>query len=131
MYTYRTKGVCSREIHVDLDGDTIKHVDFVGGCDGNLKGIANLLPGMKCSRATPAVAVPLAVPTNLSAHCARPVKRNKRRQVICAQAVQVGPLHLRASGRSSYCRQVAIPAATFSLVPIQHGSQRKASRAQR
>ena len=36
MYTYRTKGVCSREIHVDLDGDTIKHVDFVGGCDGNL-----------------------------------------------------------------------------------------------
>lgn len=39
MYTYRTKGVCSREIHVDLDGDTIKHVDFVGGCDGNLKAI--------------------------------------------------------------------------------------------
>lgn len=45
MYTYRTKGVCSREIHVDLDGDTIKHVDFVGGCDGNLKAIGKLVNG--------------------------------------------------------------------------------------
>ena len=45
MYTYRTKGVCSREIHVDLDGDTIKHVDFVGGCDGNLKAISKLIEG--------------------------------------------------------------------------------------
>ena len=47
MYTYRTKGVCSREIHVDLDGDTIKHLDFVGGCDGNTKGICALVKGMK------------------------------------------------------------------------------------
>ena len=46
MYTYRTKGVCSREIHVDLDGDTIKHVDFVGGCDGNLKAVSKLIEGM-------------------------------------------------------------------------------------
>ena len=54
MYTYRTKGVCSREIHVDLDGDTIKHVDFVGGCDGNLKAIGKLvaavLEGNTCGR---------------------------------------------------------------------------------
>ena len=57
MYTYRTKGVCSREIHVDLDGDTIKHVDFVGGCDGNLKAIgkhiddvAAVLEGNTCGR---------------------------------------------------------------------------------
>ena len=47
MYTYRTKGVCSREIHVDLDGDTIKEVSFVGGCDGNLKAIAKLVRGQK------------------------------------------------------------------------------------
>ena len=51
MYTYQPRGVCSREIHIDLDGDTIKHVDFVGGCDGNLKGIAKLLPGMKAEDA--------------------------------------------------------------------------------
>ena len=51
MYTYRTKGVCSREIHVDLDGDTIKHVDFVGGCaPGNLKAIGKLVNGKEHQR---------------------------------------------------------------------------------
>ena len=45
MYTYQPRVVCSREIHIDLDGDTIKHVDFVGGCDGNLKAISKLIEG--------------------------------------------------------------------------------------
>ena len=45
MYTYQPRGVCSREIHIDLDGDTIKHVDFVGGCNGNLKAISKLIEG--------------------------------------------------------------------------------------
>ena len=45
MYTYQPRGVCSREIHIDLDGDTIKHVDFVGCCDGNLKAISKLIEG--------------------------------------------------------------------------------------
>ena len=47
MYTYRTNGVCSREIHVELDGDTVTHVDFTGGCNGNLKAISKLVCGMK------------------------------------------------------------------------------------
>ena len=51
MHTYTPHGVCSRAIHVELDGDTVSHVDFVGGCDGNLKGIAKLLPGMKAEDA--------------------------------------------------------------------------------
>lgn len=45
MYTFKTRGVCSREIHIDLDGNTITHVDFVGGCDGNLKAICKLIEG--------------------------------------------------------------------------------------
>ena len=45
--TYKTKGVCSREIHFELDGDTVKSVEFVGGCAGNTAGIANLVCGMK------------------------------------------------------------------------------------
>ncbi|MEZ3433521.1 MAG: TIGR03905 family TSCPD domain-containing protein [Lachnospiraceae bacterium] len=40
-------GVCSRAIHVELDGDTIKNVEFVGGCNGNTQGIASLVRGMK------------------------------------------------------------------------------------
>ena len=38
-HIYRTKGTCSREISFELDGDKVRNVHFVGGCDGNLKGI--------------------------------------------------------------------------------------------
>ena len=44
---YKTKGTCSREIHFELEGDTLKSVQFIGGCDGNLKGITSLVTGMK------------------------------------------------------------------------------------
>ena len=43
---YKTHGVCSSMIHVELDGDKIKDVDFVGGCNGNLQGICALVKGM-------------------------------------------------------------------------------------
>lgn len=45
MYTYKTNGVCSKAIHVDLNGNRIDHVDFIGGCDGNLKAISKLVEG--------------------------------------------------------------------------------------
>lgn len=44
-YTYTPRGVCSRQINVELDGDTIEHVDFAGGCNGNLKAIGKLVKG--------------------------------------------------------------------------------------
>lgn len=44
---YKTSGTCSREIHFELDGDTVKSVEFVGGCDGNTTGIGLLVAGMK------------------------------------------------------------------------------------
>ena len=50
MYTYRTKGVCSRAINVEVEGDTIKHVDFVGGCNGNLKAISKLVEGKNIAK---------------------------------------------------------------------------------
>ena len=42
---YKTKGTCSREIHVTIDGDIIESVEFIGGCNGNTKGIAALVKG--------------------------------------------------------------------------------------
>lgn len=45
--TYKTKGVCSKEIHFELEGDTIKSLEFIGGCAGNTAGIAKLVCGMK------------------------------------------------------------------------------------
>lgn len=44
---YKTHGVCSSMIHVELDGNKIKDVYFVGGCNGNLQGISSLVKGMK------------------------------------------------------------------------------------
>lgn len=45
---YKTKGVCSREIHIETNDDnTIKDVEFVGGCAGNTVGISRLVQGMK------------------------------------------------------------------------------------
>ena len=46
-YVYQTKGTCSRQIIVDLEGDVVKSVKFVGGCNGNTKGISSLVSGMK------------------------------------------------------------------------------------
>ena len=45
-YEYQTKGTCSKKITVELDGKTGRHVAFEGGCNGNLKGIAQLVEGM-------------------------------------------------------------------------------------
>ena len=48
---YKTKGTCSQAINVELDGDVIKHVEFVGGCSGNTQGVAKLVEGMKAEEA--------------------------------------------------------------------------------
>lgn len=44
---YQPKGVCSSSIDIEVEDDTIKFVQFFGGCNGNLQGIASLVTGMK------------------------------------------------------------------------------------
>ena len=44
---FRTSGVCSQQINFEIDGDTIKSVEFIGGCSGNTQGVARLVAGMK------------------------------------------------------------------------------------
>ena len=46
-YTYKTKGTCSQRVEVILDGTVIKEAKIIGGCYGNLQGIANLVQGME------------------------------------------------------------------------------------
>lgn len=49
-YEYKTKGVCSSHIYFEVeDDDIVREVQFVGGCHGNLQGIAKLVEGMKIS----------------------------------------------------------------------------------
>lgn len=46
MITYSTKGTCSKQILFDIDADKkIRRVKFIGGCSGNLQGIARLVEG--------------------------------------------------------------------------------------
>ena len=45
-YKYKTKGVCSSEIILNVEHNIIKSVKVIGGCDVNLKGISQLLIGM-------------------------------------------------------------------------------------
>ena len=44
-YSYRTRGVCSMQINFRLDGDVVRDVVFIGGCNGNLKAISKLVDG--------------------------------------------------------------------------------------
>ena len=45
-FTYRTKGVCSRQISFDIQDGRIVNIRFDGGCNGNTQGIASLAEGM-------------------------------------------------------------------------------------
>lgn len=45
-YRYKTSGVCSREMIIELDENIVKNVTIVGGCDGNTKGVSKLVQGM-------------------------------------------------------------------------------------
>lgn len=44
-FVYKTRGTCSREITITLDGDRVESVSFLGGCHGNLQGVAALVKG--------------------------------------------------------------------------------------
>lgn len=47
-YTYKTQGTCSQAIEITVeDNNRIESVQFIGGCDGNTKGISSLVRGMK------------------------------------------------------------------------------------
>ena len=46
IYTYKTTGTCSSHIQLELEGNIVKKVNIVDGCDGNSQGISRLTEGM-------------------------------------------------------------------------------------
>ena len=44
---FKPSGVCSRQINIEIEDGIVKDVKFIGGCDGNTKGISSLVKGMK------------------------------------------------------------------------------------
>ena len=46
QFEYKTKGTCSQKIFIEIEDSKINSVEFLGGCNGNLKGIGALVEGM-------------------------------------------------------------------------------------
>ena len=46
QYEYKTKGTCSQRILFEIEENKLKNVQYIGGCNGNLKGIGALVEGM-------------------------------------------------------------------------------------
>lgn len=46
-FEYVPQGVCSRHYTFEIEDDTIRSVNIIGGCQGNLAGISRILVGMK------------------------------------------------------------------------------------
>ncbi|MCR4685015.1 MAG: TIGR03905 family TSCPD domain-containing protein [Lachnospiraceae bacterium] len=46
-HTYQTKGTCSKQITFDLNDGVVSNVSYLGGCNGNLQGVAKLVEGQK------------------------------------------------------------------------------------
>lgn len=46
QYEYKTKGTCSQRILFEIEDGKLRNVQFLGGCNGNLKGIGSLVEGM-------------------------------------------------------------------------------------
>ena len=55
MFTYKTKGTCSSQINIEVDGDIIKHVEFVNGCRGTTQGVSRLAEGRKIDEVIPLI----------------------------------------------------------------------------
>lgn len=51
MEIYKTKGVCSSEIHFEIKEGKVEKVEFVNGCPGNTIGIAALIQGFTVEEA--------------------------------------------------------------------------------
>ena len=70
-HTYTTRGTCSRQITFELDGNRVKNIHFVGGCDGNLKAVSKLA-------ATPAAPAPPPAPISSPSRWSRRMTRSRR-----------------------------------------------------
>ena len=47
---FEPKGICARHITITLDDqDRVQDLSFVGGCDGNHKGLTALVKGMNAT----------------------------------------------------------------------------------
>lgn len=86
-YTYKTRGTCSTQIDIVLNGDTIESVVFTKGCKGNLEGMSRMMTGQNVDdvirrlRGTPCGSNPTSCPDQLS-WALEEAKREAARQTV-------------------------------------------------
>ena len=51
QYEHQNKGTCSRSVLFEIEDGKVKNVQYMGGCNGNLKGIGALVEGMEVDEA--------------------------------------------------------------------------------
>jgi len=51
QYEHQNNGTCSRSVLFDIEDGKVKNVQYIGGCNGNLKGIGALVEGMEVDEA--------------------------------------------------------------------------------
>ena len=51
QFEYQTSGTCSRTILFTIEDGKVRSVQYIGGCNGNLKGIGALVEGMDVEEA--------------------------------------------------------------------------------
>lgn len=50
MSIFIPEGVCAKQIEFHMENDTVRGVNFVGGCPGNLNAIGKLVEGMPVNK---------------------------------------------------------------------------------
>lgn len=45
-FSYTPRGVCARQMEFEVEDGVLKNLNIIGGCHGNLQGIARLVEGM-------------------------------------------------------------------------------------
>lgn len=44
-YDYMTEYTCAQVISFDMEGNVVRNLSFMGGCNGNLKALSKILDG--------------------------------------------------------------------------------------
>lgn len=44
-FDFKTENTCAQMISLDIEGNVVRNIEFMGGCNGNLKAISMLVDG--------------------------------------------------------------------------------------
>lgn len=95
-YSYKPSGVCAMQINFDIDGDVISNVEFIGGCNGNLKAVSKLVDGCTVDYSKASCS---EIPADSSQP---PVLTSYARQYVRHTKRQISQYCLRGKGRGRH-----------------------------